>query len=136
MSKIASTEADVAGDVSSKWVKVASPAAGVAGDGPRERMQVAQRSAALVNGPQRQPMGRLTEDVTEFRQLFVQLLSEQARHNLQVATAMGRVFNWGEVAKAQIDFLRGSFERMNRLSGRYREITQAGMKAMAFTARS
>ena len=57
----------------------------------------------------------------------MQLFNEQARHNLQLVTA---------VAKAQGDFVRGSFERMSQLSGRYREIVQAGMKAMAFTARA
>lgn len=137
MPKIAHTEASYTGDGgSSKLTKVASHATDKGADAARESMQAAQRTAGAMSGLQHETMRRSAEGGTEFSQLFVQLFSEQARQNLQVATALGCAVTWDEVAKAQRDFVRGSFERMNQLNGRYREIIQAGMKAMAFTART
>ena len=51
----------------------------------------------------------------ELGQLFMTVRREQARHNLQLVTA---------VAKAQGDIVRASFEQLSRLNGRYREIFQ------------
>ena len=128
MPKIAHTEASYTGNGgSSKLTKVASHATDKGADAARESMQAAQKTAAAFGERQQESVRQSAKDATELNQLFVQLFNEQARHNLQLVTA---------VAKVQGDFVRGSFERMSQLSGRYREIVQAGMKAMAFTART
>jgi hypothetical protein len=128
MSKIAHVEADpTANGGATKLTKVAMHATDRGADAARQSMQVAQRTATAIGERQQESVRQSAKDATELSQLFVQLFNEQARHNLQFVTA---------VAKAQGDFVRGSFERMSQLSGRYREIIQAGMKAMAFTART
>jgi hypothetical protein len=128
MSKIAHLEADYTAKAGTdKLTKVATQTTDRGADAARESMQVAQRTATAFGERQQESVRQSAKDATELNQLFVQLFNEQARHNLQLVTA---------VAKAQGDFVRGSFERMSQLSGRYREIVQAGMKAMAFTART
>jgi hypothetical protein len=54
---------------------------------------------------------------------------------MEVATAFGRVANWGEIARLQGEFVRASFERMNRLNGRYLEVVQDVMRATASATR-
>jgi hypothetical protein len=128
MSKIAHLEADhTPNGGAAKLTKVAMHVADRGADTARESMQAAQRTATAFSERQQESVRQSARDATELSQLFVQLFNEQARHNLQLVTA---------VATAQGDFVRGSFERMSQLSGRYREIVQAGMKAMAFTART
>ena len=128
MSKIAHLEADHTAKVGTdKLTKVAMHATDRGADAARQSMQIAQRTAGAIGERQQESVRQSAKDATELSQLFVQLFNEQARHNLQFVTA---------VAKAQGDFVRGSFERMSQLSGRYREIIQAGMKAMTFTART
>ncbi len=123
MPKIAHTEAEHAARRSTdKLTKVATEAT--------------ERGADAAGEMQHQTIKQSAEGATELSQLFVQLFNEQARHNLQAATALGRASNWGEVAKVQSEFVRGSFERMNQLNSRYLEIIQAGMKSMAFPART
>jgi competence ComEA-like helix-hairpin-helix protein len=70
----------------------------------------------------------------ELGQLFVELLNEQTRHNLQVAAMFGRVVSWDEVIQVQGEFVRASFERMNQLNARYLEIFQGMMRAATSTA--
>jgi hypothetical protein len=117
MPKIAHLEADHAANAAmsgtDKLTKVAT--------------QTTERTADATGELQQETLRRSAKGTAKLGQLFMTLFVEQARHNLQLVTA---------VAKAQGDFVRGSFERMSQLSGRYREIVQAGMKAMAFTARA
>ncbi len=80
---------------------------------------------------QRETAQRSAEATAELGRLFVELLSEQTRHNLEVATAFGRVANWGEIARLQGEFVRASFERMNRLNGRSLEVVQDVMRVSA-----
>jgi hypothetical protein len=54
---------------------------------------------------------------------------------MEVATAFSRSANWGEIARLQGEFVRASFERMNRLNGRYLEIVQDVMRATVSAAR-
>ena len=134
MPKIAHTEAEHAARRSTdKLTRVATETTERGADAARESMQVAQREAGAVGELQHETARRSVEGATELSQLFVQLFNEQARHNLQAATALGRASNWGEIAKVQSEFVRGSFERMNQLNSRYLEIIRAGMKSMAFT---
>ncbi len=137
MSKIAHTEAEhTAKSGTDKLTKVATETTGRGADAARESIQVAQRAAGAAGELQHETARQSAKGATELSQLFVQLFNEQARHNLQAATALGRASNWGEVAKVQSEFVRGSFERMNQLNSRYLEIIQAGMKSMAFTGRT
>ena len=71
----------------------------------------------------------------ELGQLFVELLNEQTRHNLQVVTVFGRAVSWDEVIQVQGEFVRASFERMNQLNARYLEIFQGMMRAATSTAK-
>jgi competence ComEA-like helix-hairpin-helix protein len=71
------------------------------------------------------------EATAELGRLFMDLLGEQFQHNFRTALALGQAVHWDEVAQAQSDFVRVSFERMNRLNSRYLEIVQAMMEATA-----
>src|SRR3954469_12526786 len=56
---------------------------------------------------------RAGEATAELGQLFAELVGEQARHNVEIASAFGRVAAWGEIARLQGEFVRASLERMN-----------------------
>src|SRR3954454_1728074 len=93
-----------------------------------------ERTAGAFGEAQRETAQRSAEATAELGRLFVELLSEQTRHNLEVATAFGRVANWGEIARLQSEFVRESFERLNRLNGRYLEVVQDMMRATVSAA--
>ena len=137
MPKIAHIEAEhTARRSTDKLTKVATETTERGADAARESMQVVQRAAAAASELQHETARRSAKSTTELNQLVVQLFNEQVRHNLQAATALGRAFNWGEVAKVQSEFVRSSFARMNQLNSRYFEIIRAGMKSVAITART
>ena len=48
--------------------------------------------------------------------------------------ASARVANWGEIMRLQNELMRASFERMNRLNGRYLEVVQDVMRATVSAA--
>jgi hypothetical protein len=95
----------------------------------RSGLQLVERTAGAFGEVQRETAQRSAEATAELGRLFVELLSEQTRHNLEVATAFGRVANWGEIARLQGEFVRASLERVNRLNGRYLEIVQDVVRA-------
>ena len=103
-----------------KLTKVATDATERAADAARESVRVANGAADAVGGMQYETLRQSSKDATKLGELFMKLLVEQARHNLQLATA---------VAKAQGDFVRGSFKRMSQLNGRYREVMQGAMNS-------
>jgi hypothetical protein len=74
---------------------------------------------------------RSVEGTAELGQLLIDLLHEQVQHNLRVALALGQAIAWDEVAQAQTDFVRASFERLDRLSSCHLELLQATMGATA-----
>jgi hypothetical protein len=100
----------------------------------RSGLQLVERTAGAFGEVQRETAQRSAEATAELGRLFVELLSEQTRHNMEVATAFGRVANWGEIARLQGEFVRASFERFNRLNGRYLEIVQDVMRATVSSA--
>jgi hypothetical protein len=69
--------------------------------------------------------GHLTEGTATFGRLFVDLLGEQVRHSLEVATAIGRSVAWGEIIRVQGEFVHASLERWGRLNGGYLEIVRS-----------
>jgi hypothetical protein len=101
----------------------------------RSGLQLVERTTGAFAEVQRETAQRSAEATAELGRLFVELLSEQTRHNMEVATAFGRVANWGEVARLQGEFVRDSFERVNRLNGRYLEVVQDVMRATVSAAR-
>jgi helix-hairpin-helix protein/phasin protein len=70
----------------------------------------------------REEAGRAAEGAAELGRLWVDLLGEQTRHNLEVATALGRAVRWAEVIEAQAEFVRVSLERFGELNRGYLEI--------------
>ena len=140
MSKTAHIEANHAANAAKgstdKLTKVATETTERGADAAREGVRVAQRTAGAVGEMQHQTIRQSAKGTMELGQLFVTLFNEQAQHNLQLATAFGRAVTWDQVVQVQRDFVRGSFERMNRLNSRYLEIIRAGMKSVAFTART
>src|SRR3954454_665681 len=95
----------------------------------RSGLQLVERTAGAFGEVQRETAQRSAEATAELGRLFVELLGEQTRHNLEVATAFGRMADWGEVARLQGEFVRSTFERVNRLNGRYLEIRRDGIRA-------
>ena len=100
----------------------------------RNGLQLVGRTAEAFGEAQRETAQRSAEATAELGRLFVELLSEQSRHNVEMATAFGRVADWGEIARLQGEFVRASFERMNRLNGRYLEIVQDVMRTTVSAA--
>jgi hypothetical protein len=134
--KIAHSEAEpVAKGSPERLTRVASAAVEQGAEAAREGLQGARRTAEAVGELQRGGMRQSVKGSTELGQLFVKLLNEQMRHNLGVATALGRTVDWDGVVQVQNDFVRASFERMSQLNSRYLEFVQAGMRSMAFTGR-
>ena len=91
------------------------------------------RSSARSSAPPPRPSARwpadAAEGVAELGRLWVDLLGEQTRHNLEVATALGRAVRWDEVVQAQGEFVRVSLERLHELNRRYLEIVRGMMEA-------
>ena len=100
----------------------------------RSGLRLVEQTAGAFGEVQRETAQRSAEATAELGRLFAELLSEQARHNLEMATAFGRVADWGEIARLQGEFVRESFERFNRLNGRYLEIVQDVMRATVSAA--
>jgi hypothetical protein len=133
--KIAPTEADPAA-ATDKLTKVAAAAGERGVHAARGSIQIAQRSAGAASELQRGTIQQSVNGTAELGQLAVQLFNEQMRDNLQLATALARTADLGEMIQVQNEFVRASFERMSRLNSRYLEILQAGMRSMVFTART
>jgi len=100
----------------------------------RSGLQLVERTAGAFGEVQRETAQRSAEATAELGRLFVELVSEQTRHNVDMATAFGRSADWGEIARLQGEFVRASFERFNRLNGRYLEIVQDVMRATVSAA--
>jgi competence protein ComEA len=98
-------------------------------------LQLVQRTAGAVSEVQREAARPSAEGTAELGKLWMELLNEQTRHNLAVAAALGKAVNWEEMVRAQSEYLRASFERMNQLNSRYLEIVRSMMTAAASTAK-
>jgi competence protein ComEA len=93
----------------------------------RGGLKVVQRASDAAGEMQREA----AEGTAELGKLWMELLNEQTRANLEFATTFGRVIDWQEVIQVQSEFMRASFERLNELNRRYLEITQTMMEATA-----
>jgi competence protein ComEA len=101
----------------------------VASTTAREGTEIVRKVFGAAAETEREVAGRSAEGVAELGRLWVDLLGEQTRHNLEVATALGRAVRWDEVVQAQGEFVRVSLERLHELNRRYLEIVQDMMEA-------
>lgn len=137
MPKIAQIEPRdaAAEDRTEKFTKVARQTIDASADATRETMEQAQTTAAAALADRSERALRSSEDLTEANRMVAELFAEQARHNLEAATAVTRAIGWSQVLEAQRDYVTTSFERMRQLNDRYREMAQAGLKAFALPGR-
>ena len=106
----------------------------VASTAAREGLGVLRRTVGAAAEAEREAVGRSAEGAAELGRLWVDLLGEQTRHNVQVAAALSQAVRWDEVVRAQGEFVRVSLERLQELNRRYLEIvrgmTEAGSAAV------
>ena len=93
----------------------------------RSGLQLVQQTAGAMGEMQRETARQSAEGTADLGKLWVELLNEQTRHNLAVATALSKAVDWEEVVRAQSEYMRASIERMNQLNSRYLEIVRAVM---------
>ena len=113
-----------AGQVAETTRHAAEGRARVASTTAREGTEIVRRVFGAAAETERETVGRAAEGAAELGRLWVDLLGEQTRHNLEVATALGRAVRWDEVVQAQGEFVRVSLERFGELNRRYLEIVQ------------
>jgi hypothetical protein len=94
----------------------------------REGTDIVRRVFGTAAETEREVASRSAEGAAELGRLWVDLLGEQTRYNLEVATALGRAVRWDEVIETQAEFVRVSLERFGELNRRYLEIVQGMME--------
>jgi len=117
------------GDQARAGERAAATGVRVASTTAREGTEIVRKVFGAAAETEREVAGRSAEGVAELGRLWVDLLGEQTRHNLEVATALGRAVRWDEVVQAQGEFVRVSLERLHELNRRYLEIVQDMMEA-------
>jgi hypothetical protein len=78
---------------------------------------------------------RAGEGMAEINRSLVDLLTEQAQHNVQLFQALAQPANWRKGPQLQSEFLRTSFQRAAQFTWRYVEVGQAVMTSALPTAR-
>ena len=73
--------------------------------------------------------------MAEINQSLLDLLNEQARHNVQVVQTLAQPANWGKAVELQSEFLSASLQRAAQFARRYVEVSQAVMSSAQTTAR-
>jgi competence ComEA-like helix-hairpin-helix protein len=95
----------------------------------RSGLQLVQRTAGAMTEAQRETARQSAEGTAELGRLWLELLGDQTRHNLAIATALSKAVDWEEVARTQSEYMSASLERMNQLNSRYLEIIRTVMAA-------
>ena len=72
--------------------------------------------------------------MAEINQSLLDLLNEQARHNVQVLQTLAQPANWGKAVELQSEFLSASLQRAAQFAWRYVEVSQAIMSSAQTTA--
>jgi hypothetical protein len=111
--------------------KAAGQAEKVAHDGFESARQAVDAGAEVGQ----KIAGRAGEGVAELNQSLVELLNQQAKHNVQVFQTLAQPANWGKAAQLQSEFLRTSWQRAGQFARRYVEVSQAAMTSALPTAR-
>ena len=74
---------------------------------------------------ERETVRRAARGTTELGQVFVDLLNEQTRQNIQALTALNEAVDWQRIFQIQRELMTANLERMGELTKRYVEVTQA-----------
>jgi hypothetical protein len=144
MAQIAKTEADkaassanYAGDkIAELGKQVADKAAGQAENAARRGFQFAGQAVNAGAEVGQKIAGRAQAGTTEINQSLVELLNQQARHNVQLFQTLAQPSNWGKAAQLHSEFLRTSWQRATQFTQRYVEVSQTVMASTLSTARS
>jgi len=91
----------------------------------------ARRALGTVAEAQRRATERSSEAVSDLSGLVVDLVAEQARHNVETFQALARARSLREAAEIQSGYLRGSVERATRGTTRYVEVVTKLVAGMA-----
>ena len=102
----------------------------------RPNFDQAQKVAGAFGETQRETVRKSAEGSAALGKLYMDLLTEQAEHNLQAVKAFGKAFDWRELVELQREFVRASFQRMNELNTRYLELCRGVMTTAATTAKA
>lgn len=121
-------------DFSDPTGEAAGRAADSAAWAARAGLEAVRRTAVVEAEAGREVLGRSAEGASELGRLFLELVREQARQNMEVATALGRAFDWEQAARAQTEFVRASLERVGELNRRYLELVQSMVAATTAAA--
>jgi len=78
---------------------------------------------------------RAREGMAENNQNLLDLLNEQARHNVHVLQTLTQPANWGKAVQLQSEFLKASLQRAAQFARRYVEVSQAVVSSAQTTAR-
>ena len=143
MAQIARPEADKAADaarnarnqIAELGEQVADKAAGQAENVARDGFQSARRAVDAGAEVGQKIAGRAEAGMAEINRSLVELLNQQARHNVQLFQTLAQPTNWGKAAQFQDEFLRASWQRAARFARRYAEVGQAVMTSALPTAR-
>lgn len=137
MAQIARTEVDkAASSAKDAGGKIATKAAVQAENVVRGGFQSARQAVDAGAEVAQETAGRANAGMNEINQNMVELLSQQARHNVQLFQTLAQPSNWGKAAQLQNEFLRDSWQRAARFAQRYVEVSQTVMASTLSTARS
>ena len=78
---------------------------------------------------------RAQEGMAEINQSLLDVLHEQARHNVHVLRTLTQPASWGKAVQLQSEFLSASLQRAAQFARRYVEVSQAIMSSAQTTAR-
>ena len=90
-----------------------------------------RRALGTVAEAQRRATERSSEAVSDLSGLVVDLVAEQARHNVETFQALARARSFREAAEIQGGYLRASVERATRGTTRYVEVVTKLVAGMA-----
>ena len=150
MAQIARTEADKATNpaknasdnvaelgkrATDKAAEVTRELTGQAENVARSGFQSVRQAADAAAEVERKTARRAGDGVAEINQSLVDLLTEQAKHNVQLFQALAQPANWRKGPQLQSEFLRTSFQRAAQFTRRYVEVGQAVMTSALPTAR-
>ena len=133
MAQIARPEADKAADaarnarneIAELGKQITDEAAGQAENVARSSFQSARQAVDAGAEVGQKIAGRAEVGMTEINQSLVELLNQQARHNVQLFQTLAQPTNWGKAAQLQNEFLRTSWQRAAQFARRYVEVSQA-----------
>ena len=142
MAQIARPEADkvatarnARNEIAELGKQITDEAAGQAENVARSSFQSARQAVDAGAEVGRKIAGRAEVGMTEINQSLVELLNQQARHNVQLFQTLAQPTNWGKAAQLQNEFLRTSWQRAAQFARRYVEVSQTVMTSALSTAR-